>query len=224
MSIVGHGRLCRIASTGMPTRRGMFEAIEFERDVSISARPVETALALVIGDLTDGAPLLRTHSPCLCGEVLGSLRCDCRKLETATRAIAEQDRGGTIYQYQEPRGIDLKAKPESYEPQDAGLYTVEGNHALGFRADCRDFSGQHHSCVSSGSNGFACSRTIQRKHAPCWRTGSRQSSDLAVPNPHAPAYLRTKQERMGHALNLRHGDRTGRTSDLPTAQKGECCE
>ena len=97
----------RIASTRMPTKWGMFGAIGFERDVCNGGRKIETALALVMGDLNNGAPLLRIHSQCLTGEVLGSLRCDCRdQLEMAMRAIAKEGRGLVIYEYQEGRRAD----------------------------------------------------------------------------------------------------------------------
>jgi GTP cyclohydrolase II len=76
MSAVQTGTLWRVASTKMATKWGMFDAIGFERDVSKGTRGVETALALVMGDLTEGVPLLRIHSQCFTGEVLGSLRCD----------------------------------------------------------------------------------------------------------------------------------------------------
>src|SRR6516225_8284870 len=135
------GALWRIASTRLPTKWGMFEAIGFERDVATGGRTAETALALVLGVLSGGLPLLRVHSQCLTGEVFGSMRCDCGgQFDLAMQAIAQEGRGLVIYEYQEGRGIGLMAKLQAYELQDAGIDTIEANHALGFKSDFRDFS------------------------------------------------------------------------------------
>src|SRR5207253_4636970 len=100
------------------------------------------ALAITLGDpTTAAAPLLRIHAQCFTGEILGSLRCDCgEQLAAAMQAIAADGCGLVIYEYQEGRGIGLMAKLQAYELQDYGVDTIEANHALGFKGDCRDFS------------------------------------------------------------------------------------
>jgi GTP cyclohydrolase II len=199
--------LWRVATARMPTKWGMFHALGFKREITSCVPGVETALAIVMGDLSEDAPLLRLHSQCFTGEALGSLRCDCGdQLAMALQAVADEGRGVVIYEYQEGRGIGLMAKLQAYELQDAGIDTVEANRALGFKTDYRDFSlpvailrdlrvrrvrlltnnpDKVHALTDAGIEVVA--------RIPC----------EAAPTSHSLAYLRTKKERMGHALSLR---------------------
>src|SRR5258708_25193445 len=206
------GILWRIAATRMPTKWGLFSAIGFERQVSNGSQRAETAVAVVLGELTSGAPLLRIHSQCFTGEVLGSLRCDCNdQLEMAMQAIAEEGRGLVIYEYQEGRGIGLMAKLQAYELQDVGIDTVEANHALGFKADCRDFDLPAAILRDLGIKRVRLLSNNPRKANALAENGIEVVAQLpceAAPNPHSLAYLRTKKEKMGHVLSLRHGAST----------------
>ena len=219
MNIVQTETLWRVASARMPTKWGMFDAIGFERDISNGTQRVETALAIVMGDVTEGGPLLRIHSQCFTGEMLGSLRCDCRdQLEMAMQAIAEEGRGLVIYEYQEGRGIGLMAKLEAYELQDSGLDTVEANHALGYKADCRNFDLPAAIVRDLGIKQVRLLSNNPRKARALAKSGVEvvvQLSCEAAPNPHSYAYLRTKKEKMGHALSVRQGDGTDQTKALP---------
>jgi GTP cyclohydrolase II len=204
VSTVQTGALWRIASTRMPTKWGMFHAIGFERDISDGARKVETALALVMGNLTDGVPLLRIHSQCFTGEILGSLRCDCRdQLKMAMQAIAKEGRGLVIYEYQEGRGIGLMAKLQAYELQDAGLDTVEANHALGFKADLRDFSLPAAIVRDLGIKKVRLLSNNPRKSRALMEHGVEvvaQVACKAAANPHSFAHLPARQEKKAHAF------------------------
>jgi len=200
------GALWRIASARMPTRWGTFDVIGFERDVSNGTQRVETALAMVMGDLSEGVPLLRIHSQCFTGEILGSLRCDCRdQLEMAMQAIAEEGRGLVIYEYQEGRGIGLMSKLQAYELQDVGLDTVEANHALGFKADCRDFDLPAAIVGDFGIKRVRLLSNNPRKASALTENGVEVVARIpceAAPNPHSFAYLRAKKARLGHTLTL----------------------
>ena len=200
------GALWRIASARMPTRWGTFDVIGFERDVSNGTQRVETALAMVMGDLSEGVPLLRIHSQCFTGEILGSLRCDCHdQLEIAMQAVAEEGRGLVIYEYQEGRGIGLMSKLQAYELQDVGLDTVEANHALGFKADCRDFDLPAAIVRDLGIKRVRLLSNNPRKASALTENGVEVMARIpceAAPNPHSFAYLRAKKERLGHTLTL----------------------
>ena len=197
--------LVRVASTHLPTMFGVFDLIGFER-ANIDKGETESALLLMFGDLQNRAPLLRIHSQCLTGEVLGSLRCDCRgQLELAMSAIADEGSGLVIYEYQEGRGIGLMAKLKAYALQDKGLDTVEANHALGFDADYRDFSLAvavlHELKVRQVR---LMSNNPQKVEA--LTKGGIEVIELiaceAPPNPYALSYLRTKKNKMGHSLTI----------------------
>jgi 3,4-dihydroxy-2-butanone 4-phosphate synthase/GTP cyclohydrolase II len=201
----------------MPTRWGPFQILGFEREILNGSRRVQTALAMVLGDLTVAVPLLRIHSQCFTGEVLGSLRCDCNdQLEIAMRAIAEEGRGLVIYEYQEGRGIGLMAKLRAYELQDAGLDTVDANHALGFPADCRDFDLSAAILHELGVPRVRLLSNNPRKSRALSEGGIEVVARVpceAAPTPDSLSYLRTKKERMGHALTLGRPERTGASAN-----------
>jgi GTP cyclohydrolase II len=200
------GTLWRIASTRLPTEWGAFEAVGYERDLLTGARTVETALVLALGDLGQGPPLLRIHSQCVTGEVFGSLRCDCGgQLSLAMQAIAREGRGLVIYEYQEGRGIGLMAKLQAYELQDAGIDTIEANHALGFKADFRDFSLAAAILQDLRIPRVRLLTNNPRKVRALNAGGIEVVERLACevdPTAHSLGYLRTKKQRMGHALSL----------------------
>jgi GTP cyclohydrolase II len=184
----------------------MFEVTGYERDVSTGGRTAETALAIVLGDLRQEAPLLRIHSQCLTGEVLGSLRCDCGgQLKLAMQAIAQEGRGLVIYEYQEGRGIGLMAKLQAYELQDAGIDTIEANHALGFKADFRDFSLAAAILHDLRVKRVRLLTNNPRKMRALGDAGIEVVARLPCevgPTLHSLPYLQTKKQKMGHALNL----------------------
>ena len=200
-----HHGIRRVVSTRLPTVFGVFDLIGFERANKVKEER-ETALVMMIGDLLDRVPLLRIHSQCLTGEVLGSLRCDCRgQLEVAMSTIAEQGFGLVIYLHQEGRGIGLMAKLQAYALQDHGLDTIEANEALGFDADCRDFSLAvavlHELKVRQ-----VRLMTNNPQKVEALTKGGIEVIELiaceAPPSPYALSYLRTKKKRMGHSLSI----------------------
>jgi GTP cyclohydrolase II len=202
----------RVASTVLPTKWGIFRMIGFERQGPAGAASIETAVVLVTGEPGDpgdparGVPLLRIHSQCFTGEVLGSLRCDCgAQLELAIRIIAENGTGLLVYEYQEGRGIGLMAKLQAYALQDKGLDTIAANHALGFETDCRDFSLPTAVLNHLGVHRVRLLSNNPEKVRALINAGIEVVEQIPCeipPNPHARAYLQIKKERMVHTLTL----------------------
>lgn len=184
----------------------MFQALGFEREFCNGARHTETAIALVTGEVTGGAPLLRIHSECLTGDVFGSLRCDCgNQLGLAMHAIAREACGVVIYEHQEGRGIGLMAKLQAYSLQDAGLDTLEANHALGLPADCRNFGLPAAILHELGIVRVRLLSNNPEKSRALKLAGIEVVQQLpceAPANPHSIAYLRTKKDKLGHLLHL----------------------
>jgi 3,4-dihydroxy 2-butanone 4-phosphate synthase/GTP cyclohydrolase II len=184
----------------------MFQAIGFEREILSGSRRMETALAMIMGDAAEETPLLRIHSQCFTGEMLGSLRCDCSdQLAIAMRVISQEGRGLLIYEHQEGRGIGLMAKLQAYELQDKGLDTIEANRELGFAADCRDFGLPVAILHDMGVSRVRLLSNNPHKSRALMDAGIEVVAQVpceARPNPHSLAYLRAKKEQMGHTLSL----------------------
>ena len=168
---------------------------------------LETALALVMGDVHSTTPLVRIHSQCLTGDVFGSLRCDCRQqLEMALAMIADQGAGVLIYEQQEGRGIGLMAKLRAYELQDAGLDTVEANERLGFKADHREFELPAQILRALGISRVRLLSNNPDKVAALERSRIEVTERVpceVAPNAHAEEYLKTKKQKLGHLFTSR---------------------
>jgi len=203
----------QVASAEFPTRWGTFRIFGFQGEFGGGANSPkevlrkEEAVALVMGDVRSGAPLVRIHSQCLTGDVFGSLRCDCRQqLEMALAMIAEQGAGVLIYEQQEGRGIGLMAKLQAYELQDAGLDTVEANERLGFEADLRAFAMPAGILKALGVSKVRLLSNNPDKVAALERGGIEVVERVpceVTPSTHAKEYLKTKKEKMGHLFTSR---------------------
>jgi 3,4-dihydroxy 2-butanone 4-phosphate synthase/GTP cyclohydrolase II len=170
-------------------------------------------LAVVKGPLTDGA-LVRVHSECLTGDVLGSLRCDCgAQLQASLRRICDSDGGVLIYlQGQEGRGVGLANKIRAYALQDDGLDTVEANAALGFADDLRDYAVAAQILKALGLSRVRLLSNNPRKTEGLVAYGIDVAEEvpLVLPaNPHNLGYLATKRDKLGHRLaGHQGGDRS----------------
>jgi GTP cyclohydrolase II len=202
----------KIAEANFPTRWGHFRIYGFEgapdktngsaRNGSSSAK--EEAVALVMGDVQTGAPLVRIHSQCLTGDVFHSMRCDCRQqLELALSLIAKAGAGILLYEQQEGRGIGLMAKLQAYELQDNGLDTVEANTELGYDNDYRQYKLPAEMLRQLGVSQVRLISNNPEKVAALENAGikvvERVPAEVEA-YEHSSNYLRTKKEKMGHLL------------------------
>ncbi len=193
--------LKKVAEADFPSRFGHFRIYGFE---GIRANGVEEALALRMGEVSsDERPLLvRIHSQCLTGDVLHSLRCDCRaQLELALDQIAAEGRGMLIYEHQEGRGIGLLNKLRAYELQDKGFDTVEANERLGFDADLRDYALPAAILQYFGISRVRLLSNNPEKVAALQNAGIKvvERAPIVVPPLETTIeYLRTKREKLGH--------------------------
>jgi 3,4-dihydroxy 2-butanone 4-phosphate synthase/GTP cyclohydrolase II len=192
----------RVVEVELPTRHADFRLILFESTVDGSQHA-----ALVLGDpAADAAPLVRVHSQCFTGDVLGSRRCDCgEQRDLALQRIAAHGHGVFLYMTQEGRGIGLANKLLAYKLQDEGLDTVEANHQLGFKADLRDYGIGAQILADLGLKRLILLTNNPRKIVGLEGYGLEvlRRQPLEVP-PHAEnqRYLETKRDKLGHLLDL----------------------
>jgi GTP cyclohydrolase II len=193
-------RLVRLAAeAGLPSRFGGFRVVAFE------AADGREYAGVVKGDVRGehGVPV-RLHSECFTGDVMGSLKCDCRdQLEAALAYIEAQPRGAVLYLRQEGRGIGLANKIRAYALQEAGLDTVEANLALGFEDDLRSYDVAAQMIEELGIASVRLLTNNPRKVEGLRAHGVIVDGTVAVrtpPNPHNAHYLATKRDRSGHLL------------------------
>ena len=201
---VGPHHICvRVdAVANLPSRFGKFKIIGFWNN-----RDGKDHIAMVHGDVMghDNVPT-RLHSECLTGDVMGSLRCDCRdQLEVALLKISKLERGLVLYMRQEGRGIGLINKLKAYTLQDQGLDTVEANLALGFRDDERDYEVAGHMLASLNVGSVQLMTNNPRKIRELEKLGVEVTGRIphVIPaNEWNQFYLETKAHRSGHLLEI----------------------
>ena len=187
----------------LPTPWGEFRIVVY--DVKYEE---QKPLAIFMGDLESAPqpPLVRMHSSCFTGDLINSLRCDCGdQLRMALEMISRERTGALVYLPQEGRGIGLVEKIKAYVLQDQGLDTVEANHALGFKADMRDYGIGIQVLKDLGLQKIRLLTNNPKKtEAFNLRGFDLQVVDqvpiLPNPNEHNVQYLATKRDKLGHDL------------------------
>lgn len=187
-------------SVELPTAHGDFDLVAF-RDKTND----QTIIALKKGTWKEEDPVLvRVHSSCVTGDILGSLRCDCGpQLHAAMKQVNEAGQGVILYIQQEGRGIGLINKLRAYKLQQEGLDTVEANEKLGFKADQRDYGIGAQVLRKLGVKNIKLMTNNPRKRVGLTAYGLEIVENIPLqitPNKHNEQYLRTKRDKLGHSL------------------------
>jgi 3,4-dihydroxy 2-butanone 4-phosphate synthase/GTP cyclohydrolase II len=192
----------------LPTPYGEFRVVVYRTGepgglgATAVGLPAEEHVAMVMGDVTGKGVLARVHSSCFTGEVLGSLRCDCKaQLEAALARIAREGRGVLVYLVQEGRGIGLGNKVRAYQLQDEGKDTVEANVALGFDPDLRSYDLAAGILRDLGVASVRLMTNNPAKRAGLERAGTvvdAVESHWVGESEHNADYLEAKRIKLGH--------------------------
>ncbi len=190
-----------IVRVNMPTKYGDFKLVAFREKNSSNEH-----LALIKGEWEKDEPVLvRVHSSCFTGDILGSLRCDCgEQLHKAMEMVQNEGKGIILYMNQEGRGIGLLNKLKAYRLQEEGMDTVEANLHLGFQMDQRDYGVGAQILRSLGISKLKLMSNNPRKRVGLIGYGLEVVENIPIriePNPHNEKYLQTKRDKLGHELN-----------------------
>jgi 3,4-dihydroxy 2-butanone 4-phosphate synthase/GTP cyclohydrolase II len=189
-----------VVRVDMPTKYGHFKLIAFQEKNTTNEH-----LALVKGDWETNEPILvRVHSSCFTGDILGSLRCDCGdQLHHAMQMVEEEGKGAILYMNQEGRGIGLQNKLKAYRLQEEGMDTVDANIHLGFPMDKRDYGIGAQILRYLNITKLRLITNNPKKRVGLLGYGIEIVDNVPLkiePNQHNEIYLQTKRDRMGHVL------------------------